>query len=172
MTSDPRLAPGLQGGVRDDIQNNVVDIDTAALVSVQAAAETGERRRRDLASMTPGLGPLVALPQPPAGPGVGLSDVALPVVGEGYEVQAAPQPLQVTAPHGVPVHGARPVYGDDLIAGVGFTAGRQEPPVAMFVGQRSAAADVGLVDVVSVPSRPGLLSRARAALGRLRGRSR
>jgi hypothetical protein len=114
----------------------------------------------------------VALPQPPAGPGVGLSDVALPVVGEGYEAQAAPQPLQVTVPHGVPVHGARPVYGDDLVAGVGFQAGRQEAPIRVFVGQRSAPADGGLVDVVSAPSRPGLLSRARAALGRLRGRSR
>jgi hypothetical protein len=148
----------------------VVDADTAALASAQAAAETDERRRRELASATPGLGPLVALPQPPAGPGVGLTDVpGLAVVGEGYEVQAAPQPLQVTVPHGVPVYGQRPAYGD---AGVGFTGGRQEAPIRVFIGQRSASADAGLVDVVSVPSRPGLLSRARAALGRLRGRSR
>jgi hypothetical protein len=172
MTYDPRLAASLQGGVREDIQNNQVGPDTLALTSAQAAAETDERRRRDLASQTPGLGPLVALPQPPAGPGVGLSDVPLPVVGEGYEAQAAPQPLQVTVPHGVPVYGQRPSYGDDLVGGIGFTAGRQEAPIRVFVGQRSAPAD-GLVDVVSVGSgRPGLLSRARAVLGRLRGLSR
>lgn len=170
MSVDPRLDPGLQGPVRQDIALGVVGANTAALASAQAAAETDERGRRELAIQTPGLGPLVALPQPPAGPGVGLSDMALPVVGEGW-ADPAPQPLQVMVPHGVPVYGQRPVYGDDLVAGVGFTAGREEAPIAMFVGQRSAPAD-GLAVVVSAPSRPGLLSRARAALGRLRGRSR
>jgi hypothetical protein len=96
--------------------------------------------------------------------------VPLPVVGEGYGAQAASQPLQVTIPHGVPVYGQRPVYGAGEVGGVGFVGGRAEAPIRALVGQRSALADRGLVEVVSAPSRSGLLSRARAALGRLRGR--
>ncbi|MGN6172989.1 MAG: hypothetical protein ACTHPS_08560 [Streptosporangiaceae bacterium] len=101
----------------------------------------------------------------------------LAVVGEGL-ADPAPQPLQVTVPHGVPVYGQRPSYGDDLVGGIGFAADRQEAPVrhvvtlgadGLFIeGRPAPAADV--VTVASAPSRPGLLSRARAALGRLRGR--
>jgi hypothetical protein len=63
-------------------------VTTPDIAAVMAAAMDGDNRRRELAAMTPGLGPALPLPQPPAGPGVGLSDVALPVVGEGYQVQA------------------------------------------------------------------------------------
>jgi len=37
-----------------------------------------ENRRRELASQSPGLGALMALPDVPYGPGIGISDVQLP----------------------------------------------------------------------------------------------
>jgi hypothetical protein len=80
--------------------------------------------------------------------------------------------LQVQADHGVLVYGRRPVYAAPEVGGLNFTAGKSEAAIQVLVGTRSSLPSEGLVDVVSVPSRPGLLSRARAALGRLRGRSR
>jgi hypothetical protein len=44
----PGLVAFLLGGVRDDIQHNVVDIDTAALTSPQATATHAGQRRREL----------------------------------------------------------------------------------------------------------------------------
>jgi hypothetical protein len=139
-----------------------------------AAAMDGEDRRRELASQTPGLGPVLPLPQPPAGPGVGLSDVMLPVVGEGYETQAEMAPA---------VHKAygpdRPGYAHPLVGGIGYQANVHQPALrhvmdlgadGLFIEDRSGAPVGDVVAVAAAPSRPGLLSRARAALGRLRRR--
>jgi hypothetical protein len=125
--ADARGPEGLAmwGGIRDDIQNNVVGGDTAALASVQAAAESGERRRRELAGMTPGVGAQLHLPQPYADAGMG----SPPAVGEGYSVESPAAPAQVQVDHGSLVYGRRPVYGDDLIGGVNFQGGRSEPAV-------------------------------------------
>jgi hypothetical protein len=99
------------------------------------------------------VGAVLPLPQSPAGPGVGLSDVPLPLVGEGYTVEAPAQPLQVTVPHGSPVHGLRPSYAADEVGGVGWQAGRAEPVIPVLVGTRSQPG--AGVDVISLPSRPG-----------------
>jgi len=89
-----------------------------------AASMDAEDRRRGLASQRPGLGALVSLPQPPSGAGVGISDVDMPVAGEGYSV-TAPLSATQTASYGP----ARPVYADGLVGGTGFTAGRAEPAI-------------------------------------------
>jgi hypothetical protein len=56
--------------------------------SVAGAVSSAEARYHELASDTFGLGSqigdLVQLPQPPSGPGVGLSDVDIPAQGPGY----------------------------------------------------------------------------------------
>ena len=131
------------------------------------AAEVAENRRRQLAGMTPGLGVLLPLEQPPGGPGVGLSDVALPVAGEGYEVQA-----EIAAAH--KSYGAdRPQYGHPLIGGIDYPAGTHQPALrhvtnlgadGLFIEGASAPEADGFT-VVSAPSRPSLLSRL---LGRFR----
>ena len=100
----------------------------------------------------------------PAAHGVGISDVPdSEVKGEGYAVEAAAQPLQVVS-YPDPVYGQRPSYGDDLVGGIGFQAGRQEAPIRVLVGTRSAAAE-GLT-VLSAPGRPGLWLRLRGKLRR------
>jgi hypothetical protein len=147
------LVASLWGGVREDIQNNHVAEDLAALTAAQAQATVAEQNRRELASQTPGVGAPLPLPQPPADAGMG----SPPVVGEGYSVEAPPQPLQVVVPHGVPVHGQRPVYGAGVVGGVGFQAGRQEPPIRVLVGTRSAGEGDSVVAVS--PPRRSLLSR-------------
>jgi hypothetical protein len=148
-----RLDPSLQGGVRQDIALGTVDADTAALQAAQAQAEAGERRRRDLAAQAPGLGALVSLPEPYADAGQG----SPPVAGEGYAVQAPPQPWQVTSEHGPLVYGQRPAYADPSVGGTGFTAGKSEPAIRALTGQRSRAADS--VTFVSPPARPSLWRR-------------
>jgi hypothetical protein len=110
------------------------DVTTPDIAAVMAAAIDGENRRRELASQTPGLGPVLPLPQPPAGPGVGLSDVSLPVVGEGYEVQSLPvvgEGYEVQAKIAAAIHksyGAdRPQYAHPLVGGINYPAGTHQP---------------------------------------------
>jgi hypothetical protein len=140
---------------------------------IAAAMQSGmdaENRRRELAGMTPGLGPVLPLPQPPAGPGVGLSGVPLPVTGEGYEVQA-----EIAAAVHKAYGADRPQYADPVVCGVGYPDAIHRPVLrhvtnlgadGLFIEGRSApAADA--FTVVSPPARPALLARL---LGRIRGR--
>ena len=99
-------------------------MSTPDIASVMQQAMDAEDRRRELAGQSPGLGALVNLPQPPSGPGVGLSDVSLPVVGEGYD-QTADISAAVQKAYGE----ARPTYADGLVGGTGFQAGRSEPAI-------------------------------------------
>jgi hypothetical protein len=164
----------LQGGVRQDIQNNVVGADTAALTAAQAQAESGERRRRELAPATPGVGTVLPLPSVlPAGPSVGRDPAGWPAVGGGYD-----QTAEISATDQKAYGPARPVYADPFVGGIGFVAGRQEPAVrhvvnlgadGLFIEDRPVPAG-DVVTVASAPPRPDLLSRARAALGGVRGR--
>jgi len=157
MAADPRLAASLQGGVRADILNSVVGPDTAALASAQAAAETGENRRRRVASQTPGLGVLVQLPPPVAGPGVGITDVPLPMAGEGMEVPPAVSDAQAGS------YGPRaPVYADPVVGGFTYPDAISEP-----VFRASVSPGVVLAPVPASPARPSLLGRLA---GWLRGR--
>jgi hypothetical protein len=154
MASDARLAAGLQGGVAPDPGMGVVGADTAALASAQAAAETAENRRRRIASMSPGLGVLLALPQPDAGPAVGKPGLGI-VTGEGYEVQA--EITEATAKsYGPP----RPQYAAPEVAGIDYPLGIAQPSMRFGVSPGTV--------VVSPPApKPGLWSRL---VGRLRGR--
>ena len=113
-------------------------------------------------------GPVLPLPQPPAGPGVGLSDVALPVVGEGYQVQA-----EIAAAVHKSYGADRPQYAHPLVGGINYPAGAHQPALrhvtnlgadGLFIEGASAPAADGST-VVSAPSRPSLLSRL---LGRFR----
>ena len=66
--------------------------------------------------------------QPPVGPCVGKYGVGGPIAGEGYEVQ--PEIADAVAKaYGPP----RPQYGDDLVGGFGFQAGRGEAPIRRHV---------------------------------------
>jgi len=147
------LVASLWGGTRDDIQNNHVAEDLASLTAAQAQATTAEQNRREIASQTPGVGALLLLPQPYADAGQG----SPPVQGEGYSAEAPSAPQQITVPHGVPVFDRRPSYGADVVGGIGFQAGRQEPPIRVLVGTRSATP--GDVVVAVSPPRRSLLSR-------------
>jgi len=128
------------------------------ITSAMHAAMSAENGRRLLASQRPGFGASVPLEQPPSGAGVGISNVDMPIIGEGY---AAPSAL----------------YAADVVGGFNFTAGRREPPVRRHVSNLGDSLLIepyadgrqpyGPVTVVSPPSRPGLLSRL---LGRIRGR--
>src|SRR2546430_17592739 len=93
--------------------------DSAA--AMQAGMD-GENGRRQLASLTPGLGPVLPLPQPPAGPGVGLFDVPLPVIGEGYDVQA-----KIAAAVHKSYGADRPQYAHPLVGGINYPAGMHQP---------------------------------------------
>jgi hypothetical protein len=137
---------------------------SADISATLAAAMNQENRRRELASQAPGLGALMHLGQPPAAHGVGISDIPdSEVKGEGYATEAAAQPLQVvTSPD--PVYGQRPSYSDDLVGGIGFVGGRQEAPIRVLVGTRSAAG--AGVTVLSATGRSSLWSRLRGKLRR------
>jgi hypothetical protein len=133
---------------------------SADISAAMAAAMGEENRRRELASQAPGLGALMHLGQPPAAHGVGISDIpGSEVKGEGYAATAPLTAAQVSS-YGP----GRPVYADGLVGGIGFQAGRQEPPIRVLVGTRSVAAEG--VTVLSAPSRPGLWSRLRGRLRR------
>jgi hypothetical protein len=148
---------------------------TPDIAAVMAAAMDGENRRRELAGQAPGLGALLPLPQPPAGPGVGTWDVpGLDVQGEGYTSGAPAAAAQVYVPHGTPVFGARPHYAGPEVAGIGHPLGIAQPSLrhvhdlgdgTLFIEGASAPVDAYGFTVVSPPARPGLLARL---LGRLR----
>lgn len=123
------------------------------IAGVMAAAMNAENDRRRLAASRPGHGAPVPTPQSPAGAGIGISDVDMPAVGLGFSVPPT-VPQALTASYVVPS------YADDMVAGVGFTGGKSEPAIRVYVGQRSAPAGDGIV-VASGPSRPGLLTRLR-----------
>jgi len=79
----------IEGGEIPVIVGNVVGADTAALTAAQAQAESGERRRRELAPATPGVGTVLPLPSVlPAGPSVGRDPASWPAVGGGYDQTA------------------------------------------------------------------------------------
>jgi hypothetical protein len=130
----------------------------AEISAVMSGAMDAENQRRELASQLPGHGAPLPLPQPVSAAGVGLSDVLMPVVGEGYDI-TPPVATAVSKAYGP----ERPVYSADEVGGVSFVAGRQEAPVRVLAVHRSAPS-AGVV--FATPSRPpGLLSRL---LGRLR----
>jgi hypothetical protein len=121
------------------------------IAAVMAQAMTSENRRRELASASPGLGSPLPMPQPPAAAAVGKSSLDMPVIGEGYDM-AAQDAVQHKA------YGPdRPQYAADVVGGLGFQAGKSEPAIMVYLGQRSAPADD--IAVVSPPSRPRLLRR-------------
>src|SRR5262249_28856402 len=129
----------------------------ADIAAVMATAMDTENRRRELASQAPGVGALLPLPQPVAGPGVGPWDIpGLGMAGEGDAVTAPDAPLQVVTDP-VPVYGERPTYAADEVGGIGFQGGRQEAPIRVFTGQRSIPTD-GAVFVSPSP-RPSLWAR-------------
>lgn len=138
--------------------------DEAAVAAALAQAVSAENQRRRLAADRPGHGALMRLPQPPAGPGVGLSDNPLPVVGEGYSVAPGASEAQVASY-------TTPNYADPSVGGVDFVGGRNEAPIkrhahdlgdSLFVGVPDASRTRGDGFTVVSPQRPGLLSRLRA----------
>jgi hypothetical protein len=134
--------------------------DEVALASAMAQAMDSEDRRRKLADLTPGAGALMALPDVPYGPGAGISDVPLPLIGESH--QAAPYVPQRKA-YGPP----SPVYAAPLIGGLGYAPGDVRTALrhvtdlgadGLFIEGASAPAADGFT-VASAPSRPSLWSR-------------
>lgn len=141
---------------------------TPDIAAVMAEAMATEDRRRQLASESPGLGALAELPQVPYGPGIGIADVPLPVVGEGH--QATPY----TAPH--KSYGPdRPQYADPAVGGVGYPYPAAQPALRhvsdigdgrLLIEPRADGGN-GAVQVVS----PGAAAR-RSLLGKLAARLR
>jgi hypothetical protein len=149
-------------------------VSTPDIAAAMQAAMDAEDRRRELASATPGLGVLLPLDQPPSGPSVGKYGVGGAIVGEGYDQQA-----EIAAAIHKSYGADRPQYAHPLVAGLGYPADTHQPALrhvmdlgadGLFIEDRSGAPAGDVVTVASAPSRPGLLSRARAALGRLRRR--
>jgi hypothetical protein len=71
---------------------------------------------------------VLPLPQPPSGPGVGIPDVALPVVGEGYEAQA-----EIAAAVHKSYGTDRPQYAHPAIGGIDHPAGTHQPALRHVV---------------------------------------
>jgi hypothetical protein len=164
------LVAGLWGGVASDTSG--VDF-TADCQAAQASAQDTENQRRRVASMSPGLGAAVQLPDVPYGPGVGIWDVpGLAPVGESHQT-IAPVSEAVHKSYGAP----RPQYGADLLGGLGYAPGAIARPAlrsslydladAAFASQDRAAAGPGDYAVFSPPVvKPGLLARLAARLRR------
>jgi hypothetical protein len=138
--------------------------DIAAATAAQAAAMATENRRRELASQSPGLGAPVSLPDVPYGPGVGLTDIGLPHVGESYGQGAAVVP-QVKS-YGPAV----PVYADPLVGGVSYGPGHVQTAIRSL-GERVFAAQDGQAGIpytVISPAvaRPSLWQRITGKLRR------
>jgi hypothetical protein len=92
--------------------------EVSAIAAPMQASMNAEDRRRELAGQSLGLGALVQLPQSPAGPGVGLSDMDLPVIGEGYD-----QTADIAAAAQKAYGEARPSYADPSVGGAGYPLG-------------------------------------------------
>jgi hypothetical protein len=134
---------------------NAVDIR-----AVMLAAMDSEGMRRELASQAPGAGALVTLPDVPYGPGVGISDLPLPPVGESHQ-QAASAAPQLKS-YGPPV----PVYAPDVIGGPGYAPGDIQTALRA-AGERVAAVQNTAVVVMSPAAAPGsVMGRLLAALRR------
>jgi hypothetical protein len=151
----------LWGGTVSDTSG--VDF-TAECSAAMGTAMNGEARRRALAEHSPGLGALVQLPPSPNGPGAGIWDTGLQVVGESHQV----------APY-VPQHKSygpdRPVYAPDVVGGLDYAPGAiltalRAAAERVFAGQDAAAAGAA-VEVVSPAAAP-----RRGLFGRLFGRRR
>ena len=124
---------------------------TPDIAAVMAAAMDAEDRRRELASQAPGLGALVQLPPPPSGPGVGLTDVPLPVIGESHQAAASvPQHKSYGPP--------APVYADSLIGGLGYAPGDVQTALRAAGERVFTAQDAGGQAGVMVVS-PGMAPR-------------
>jgi hypothetical protein len=129
-----------------------------------AQAMDSENRRRGLAGQSPGLGALVELPPTPNGPGVGIWDTGLPVVGESH--QAAPQ---------VPQHRSfgppSPQYAPDVVGGLGYAPAGDIRTALRSLGERVFAAQdaAGRAGVTVVSPEAAL---RRSLLGRLAARLR
>jgi hypothetical protein len=139
------------------------DMTTPDIAAAMQAAMDQEDRRRELASQSPGLGALMQLPPTGIGPGVGLSDVPLPVIGESH--QAAPYVPQAKA------YGPlSPVYADPVVAGVNYAPGDVQTALRSLGERVFAAQDTAGRPGVMVVS-PDMAPR-RSLLGRLLGRLR
>ena len=131
---------------------------TPDIAAAMQAAMDAEDRRRELASQSPGLGALVQLPQTPNGPGVGIWDLGMPVIGESH--QAAPYAEQRKA-YGPVV----PQYAPDVVGGVDYAPGGIETALRAaaeraFAGQDAAGRGDSLVVVSPATApRPSLWSR-------------
>jgi hypothetical protein len=142
---------------------------TADIEAAMAAGMAAENRRRELAGQSPGLGALLSLPQTVNGPGVGIWDLGMPVIGESH--QAAPY---------VPQHKSfgpvSPVYADGVVGGLGYAPGAVQTAVRhvsdigdgrLLIEPRAdgSNAPVQLVSPDAAPRR-SLLGRALARLRR------
>lgn len=96
--------------------------DIANIAAAMSGGMAAENRRRELAGQSPGLGAPMPLPQPPSGPGVGLSDVDLPVIGEGYDMTAEIADA-VSKAYGP----SRPVYAHPALAGLDYRPAAHVP---------------------------------------------
>jgi hypothetical protein len=129
------------------------------IYTAMQAGMSAENRRRELASQSPGLGALMSLPDVAYGPGVGISDVPLPPIGESYETTAAVMPqAKAYGPD-------RPVYADSLVGGLGYAPGGVQTALQaagerVFAAQDRAAAGnaVEFVSPQAAP-RPSLWAR-------------
>lgn len=138
-------------------------MSTPDIAAVMAAAMDAEDRRRELASQAPGLGALVQLPPSPSGPGVGLTDVPLPVIGESHQaVASVPQHKSYGPP--------APVYADSLIGGLGYAPGEVQTALRAAGERVFTAQDAGGQAGVMVVS-PGMAPR-RSLLSKVLGRLR
>jgi hypothetical protein len=138
-------------------------VTTPDIAAAMQAAMDAEDQRRQTASQSPGLGALVELPQTPYGPGVGLADVPMPVIGEG--LAAIPYTPQVKS-YGPDV----PQYAPDVVAGLGYAPGDVQTALRALGERVFAAQDAaGRAGVVVVS--PGMAPQ-RSLLRRLAGRLR
>src|SRR5258708_9018359 len=72
---------------------------TEACSAAQSSGESAENRRRELPGQSPGLGVLLVLPQPGAGPSGGKDGLpGLDVVGEAYDQHPPATPCHPNAP--------------------------------------------------------------------------
>jgi hypothetical protein len=154
--ANSRLDPWLQGGVAGSILGP--DFTAAVSASMNAGMDA-ENHRRQLASQTPGLGAEMPLPPNPNGLSTGKASLDVPVVGEGYDVQAAISDAQISS-YGP----SRPVYADGLVGGVGFQGGFSEPAVEGFRFAVSPGLSVPVL--AAAPAKPGLVARLRGFLRR------
>src|SRR5215471_320831 len=132
------------------------------ITSAMHAAMASEGRRREVASASPGLGALMRLPQSPAAAGVGLSDVDMPAIGEGYD-QVAEIAAAVSKAYGE----SRPVYAGPAVAGDSYgPLGVSQPALrhvanlgdSLLIEPGPGGQPYGPVTVVSPPPRPSLLA--------------